>query len=216
MDRVPPDCPTCRELVSARADGESPPDGRVDADGVIERHLAGCDACREFEEQVFGLRRITTMGPARRSGDGATAVLARLNVPDAGQGEWVRYLLGVVGGVLVLVNLPLLVFGATTDVDTHTSRHLGAFGVALGVGLFIVALRPERARGLLPLAAALGVAMTIGAVADLVAGRSTVAAESTHLVELLGLVLLWVLSGGRHRLRSWRGVTSRRTTLRSV
>ena len=209
------ECPTARELISARADGEEP-DALPSSAASLDSHLARCPACRQFEDRVFGLRRVTTMAPAAAPADGATAVLARLNVPDAGAGEWVRYLLGVVGAVLVAVNVPLLVFGAGADVDTHSSRHLGAFGVALGVGLFIVALRPERARGLLPLAAALGVAMTVGAVADLLAGRSSPVEESTHLVELLGLGLLWVLSGGRHRLRSWRRVAPRRSSLRSI
>ena len=42
-------------------------------------------------------------------------------------------------------------------------------------------------------------------IVDLGAGRTAAVTEATHLLELVGLGLLWFLSGGPHRLRHrWR------------
>jgi len=44
-----------------------------------------------------------------------------------------------------------------------------------------------------PFAATFALALTISAVIDLVNGASTLLRESAHLIEILGLILLWVL-----------------------
>jgi predicted anti-sigma-YlaC factor YlaD len=126
-------------------------------------------------------------------------VLQRAGVPDPGTKQWIRYVLGVVAASLVALNLPRLVAtGAAAEL--HDERHLGAFGVALGAGLLWAAIRPERAIGLVPMAAALAAATGLGAGVDLIARRTTAVGESHHLLEVTGLVLLWALSGGRRRL----------------
>ena len=130
----------------------------------------------------------------------ADRVLANLNVPNHGAGQWIRYALGGVAATIVALNLPLLL-SLTGGGSDHESRHLGTFGVALGIGLLWAALRPERAIGMVPLSAALAAATLVGAILDLGGGRTAAAAESTHLVELVGVVLVWVLSDGPSRLR---------------
>ncbi len=207
------DCRTTRDIISARIDGETvdPPDG-----DLVDTHLAACSACRSYQEGVYSLRRSTTVRPVEGRPDVTAAVMARLSVPDTGTGEWIRYLLGSIGLTLALLNLPLLVTARSADAEPHMSRHLGAFGLALGAGLLFAAVRPERAMGLLPLAGALGAAMTAGAIADLAGGESALLAEATHLLELAGLALLWALSGGRHRLANRVRSLPRRAPLRAV
>ncbi len=132
----------------------------------------------------------------------ADQVIARLAVPQMGPGQWVRYALGVVAASLVVLNLPLLIGLADGD---HQSRHLGTFGVALGIGLLWAAWQPERAVGLVPLAGALAVTTLAAAAIDLGSGRTAAVAEASHVLELVGLGLLWFLSGGPHRILHRRG-----------
>jgi predicted anti-sigma-YlaC factor YlaD len=122
-------------------------------------------------------------------------VLARASVPSPGRGEWVRYALGVVAGTNLLLGLPGLLLGTGADAPVHVARHLGAFVVAVSLGLLFCAWRPERSAGLLPLATALVVTMTAGAIADVASGNRPAVAEVVHVLELTGLVLLWLLAG---------------------
>ena len=130
----------------------------------------------------------------------AVRVLANMSVPHPGAGQWVRYGLGVVAASIVVLNIPPLL-GLTATASSHEVRHLGTFGLALGIGLLWAALKPERAIGLVPLAAALAMAMLLGSVADIGRRQATLVSESIHLLEFTGLGLLWYLSGGAARLR---------------
>lgn len=190
------ECAAAREAISARIDGE-PPVG--DERDLLERHLRGCPLCRSWEDEAYRLRRLVAFRRPAPPSDLTARVLQRAGVPDAGAGEWIRYVLGVVAASLVLLNLPRLL-GSGPATQLHDERHLGAFGLALGAGLLWAAVRPERAIGLVPLAGALAAAMAVSAAVDLAAERATALGESYHLLEVLGLVLLWVLSGGRRRL----------------
>ena len=76
----------------------------------------------------------------------------------------------------------------------HLARELGAWDIALAAPLLLVVLRPSRAVGLVPFAAALALAMVGAALIDLVSGRAAVLGETQHLLELAGLGLLWVIA----------------------
>ncbi|MEQ8716489.1 MAG: zf-HC2 domain-containing protein [Acidimicrobiales bacterium] len=190
------DCPDARALISARVDGE------VDsADGLhLTEHLDSCATCRHFEERVHALRRAAVMNTVAEIPDLTSAVLRRAGAPDAGRGEWVRIALGSIAATLVLLNVPLLVSGDEAGATPHVGRHLGAFGMALAIGFGYAALRPERSIGLVPMMSALGVTFLVTGVVDAATGSSTVLDETTHMLELAGIVALWWLSGGRHRL----------------
>lgn len=192
------DCERARDALSARIDGE------IEA-GEIEQldlHLGTCAACRSWEARAYALRRAVVLRHPLPPDRLADQVMARLSVPQVGAGEWVRYALGVVATSLMVLNLPLLIgLERIGGAGGHESRHLGTFGVALGIGLLWAAVRPERAIGLVPLAGALAATTTVAAVVDVVAGRTGALTEATHLLELVGLVLLWYLSGGPHRLQ---------------
>ena len=103
-----------------------------------------------------------------------------------------QYGLLVVALSMVVLSVPELL--ATTGAAIHATRHLGVWDLAFAVGLLVAALQPWRARGLLPMAAALGCAMALTAGLDLSRGVTTGIAELSHLLEVLGLVFLWLLS----------------------
>jgi predicted anti-sigma-YlaC factor YlaD len=198
------DCEEAQALISARVDGELTETMTV----ALDEHLRRCSGCAAWEGRAYALRRTLSMrSPAPPDGL-ADRVLARVAVPDPGASEWVRYALGVVAATIAVVNAPLLVLGRSDGAAMHDSRHLGAFGVALGIGLLWAALRPERANGLVPYGVTLAAVMLVGSAVDLSLGRATTLAEGGHVLELIGLVLLWRLSGGHRRLsahvRSWR------------
>lgn len=190
------DCGSARLTISARIDGEA----AGDEIAAMESHLRSCAACQAWEARAHDLRRTVVLRQSAPPADLADRVVARLAGPVTGAGEWVRYALGVVAASLVILNLPLLL--GLAEVETaHHGRHLGTFGVALGIGLGWAALRPDRAIGLVPLAAALAAATLVSALVDLGAGRTAAVAEASHLLELAGLALLWTLSGGVQRFR---------------
>lgn len=196
VDHGSMDCDHAQDSISARMDGELASDLAL----ALDEHLAGCRACRGWESDAYALRRSVTMRRPLAPAGLSDQVTANLHVPNLGTGQWVRYALGVLAAAIVVVNTPLL-FGLQTQGPIHESRHLGTFGVALGIGLMWAAYRPERANGLVPLAGALAATTVVGAVFDLAVGQAQAVAEATHLLELAGLGLLWHLSGGHHRLR---------------
>lgn len=186
------DCDLARLALSAGLDGEASP-RELDA---LDAHLAGCPGCLRWSHQAAAVHRAVRVRPAEPVPDLVAGVLARAAVPTPGRGEWVRYALGVVAATNLLLGLPALLLGSGSDgVPVHVARHLGAFVVAISLGLLYCAWRPHRAAGLLPVAAALVTAMVAGAVADVVGGDRPAIAEVVHLFELAGLVLLWMLAG---------------------
>jgi predicted anti-sigma-YlaC factor YlaD len=194
------DCQAARPLISARVDGEL----AETSEPELDRHLETCTSCQAWEARAFDLRRSISMRQTPVPSELADRVIANLAPPNPGSGQWVRYALGVVAGTMVLLNLPLLL-GFSSDLSQHEGRHLGAFGVALGVGLFWAALHPERARGLIPLAAALAGTTMVGALVDVFSGEASALTESSHGLEMVGVFLLWRLPGGRRNpLRRFR------------
>lgn len=115
--------------------------------------------------------------------------------------------------VIAVQSFGPLVFGDTDGASAHLARHLGASGLALAVGLGYAAWRPHRAFGLLPFVGALFAATILAMIVDMIVGHRTAFAEATHLAELIGIVVLWMIAGspGREELinrlppRRWSG-----------
>lgn len=188
-------CEHARTLASAEVDGELDASGRRELDD----HVATCQECAAWIDRAQDLRRTMLVRPVGDTVDVTEAVLARANVPTVGARNWLRAMLTYLGVALLALNVPLLLTGDEAGATEHVGRHLGASGVALAVGFLYVAWRPERAIGLVPLTAALVVGLTISAATDFANGAG-VTAEATHLLEITGLVCLWVISGGHRRL----------------
>jgi predicted anti-sigma-YlaC factor YlaD len=184
-------CDTAGELLSARLDGELGPDESA----RLDLHLVSCQACHRLEAQMASLDRLVRVRPAEPVPDLVADVVARVRPARLGRGGWMRPALGWVALVLFLQSLPALVLGESTGADTHPARHLGAFGAALAIGFAFAAWKPHRAFGLLPFTAALVGTMVVAAAMDVIDGGSTALAEAAHVTELVGLGLLWAISG---------------------
>ena len=185
------DCQSCREVLSAGADGEATADETARADD----HLAECGDCRQFATDMERVDRMVRIRPAEPVPSLVASVTARARPARLGRGGWLRPALAWVSVVMLVQSLPALLFGEASGTSPHLARHLGAFGAALAIGFAYAAWKPHRAFGLLPFTAALVATTTVSIVADVVTGARTPLAELIHVTELAGLALLWMVAG---------------------
>jgi predicted anti-sigma-YlaC factor YlaD len=188
-------CDLVHEALSARLDDELP---QIEA-RALDAHLADCPSCQGYAHALAGLHRAWRVRPAEAVPDLTAAVMAATadRLPDPRHRpavDWVRYGVLAVGLSQLLLSLPLMVLGLEGDTPLHTTRELGAFGVALSVGMLFVAWQPRRASGLFPVALALCAGVLATAIADVISGRSPMLGEAPHLLELVGVLLLWRLT----------------------
>jgi predicted anti-sigma-YlaC factor YlaD len=188
-------CDLVHEALSARLDDELP---QMEA-AALDAHLASCQSCQGYAQALGDLHRAWRVRAAEAVPDLTTAVLAATadRLPDPRPRpaiEWIRYGVLAVGLTQLLLALPLMLMGPEDDTPLHSGRELGAFGVALSVGMLVVAWQPQRANGLLPVALALSAGMLITAIADIASGHSPALGEVHHVLELVGVVLLWRLT----------------------
>lgn len=184
-------CSGFRELASASLDDAV----TADEQERLDRHLEGCAGCRAFVDRAAALnRRLRVHAPAPDPAFVA-AVMADARPARLGRGGWARPVLAWCALVIFVQSIGPLVFGATDGASEHLARHLGASGLALAVGLAYAAWRPHRAYGLLPFVGALFAATVVAMVADMLAGHRTAFAEATHVAELIGIVVLWIVAG---------------------
>jgi predicted anti-sigma-YlaC factor YlaD len=185
------DCERWREAISARLDGE---DAGIDGT-LVDAHLDRCPACRAFAAAAATARPGQRVGLADDVPDLSRRVRKAVAVSDrASRWSIARALLVVVAIEIIAFSLPALVLGDEQDTSAHAARHLGAFTAAYGVGLLVVAVRPARARTMLPVSIVLAGALLITAVVDLVNGRIPLVGEAQHIPELLSVLLIWLLA----------------------
>ncbi len=160
--------------------------------------------------------------PAERVPDLTAAIMAKAQIPAvarpsrrawtsgvvAPRAEWARYALLVVGVTRLVLALPILVLGETTGTTVHAARHLASWDLALAVGLVVVAWRPTLARGLLPFAITLSAALLLTGVVDMAAGRVPAITESTHMLELVGVALVWFVARATPRTEPGGGAVA--------
>lgn len=205
------DCQPFREALSAIIDGEDP--GMAWDD--LQRHLADCGVCRRWSDDVNALNASLPLIAADAVPDLSDAVFARIAppvtiestvtpAPGKGQRPW-RVALALVALAQLGVALPALLLGADAGASPHLAHELGSWDVALTVGFLFAAWRPARAWGMLPLVAALVVCLTVTSGVGLADGEASVLRESSHVLDLAGLLLLWVLArDSRPRIASLR------------
>jgi predicted anti-sigma-YlaC factor YlaD len=192
-------CERWRDAISAQLDGEDP---GVDG-ALVTAHLARCAGCRSFAASAADARPSQRVGIAPQVPDLSRQVRKAVALADrAARWSIARALLALVAVQIVAFSLPALVLGDEHDTGSHAARHLGAFATAYGVGLLVVAVRPARARAMLPVAAVLAGALVITAVVDLVEGRVPLVGEAQHLPEVLSVVLVWLLAVPAPRRRT--------------
>lgn len=198
-------CDSVRHALSAALDGET---SRDQAD--LDRHVAGCAACRAWVARVGLVAAATRDAVPLDAPDLTGPILAgyraarRRVEPD----PWLRWSLVLVAAVQLAVALPgLLAFG--TGVVAHAHRDLGAWDTAFAIGLLYAARRPDRATGLVPFAVALAGVLTVTSTGDIVAGRVPGLAELPHALALFGLGLLWNMTHPRPPHLDHRGTRDR-------
>jgi predicted anti-sigma-YlaC factor YlaD len=179
------------ELISAELDGELPDD----ESSRLHTHLDECVSCTVLTTKLGRQHRLLRVQPAEYIPDIAARVVAVAHPPHVGRRGWIRQVLATLGIFELVVSIPALVFGNDSDAPVHVARHVGSLGAALGFALLYAAWKPTRAYGLLPFVAALAVFMTASAVLDMFFGQASFWMETTHLVELVGMLLVWLLAG---------------------
>ena len=184
-------CDEARELLSAAVDDELAGDDRRS----LDHHVDGCADCARHADQLAAFTRAVRLRPVAAEPDFVRRVMQRSRPPRLGRGGWLRPALAWCGIVIAVQSVPALVFGDFEDTPTHVARHLGAFALALAIGLLYAAWRPHRAFGLMPVAGALLVTTTVGTVLDTASGDRSAFAEVAHISEFVGVLLLWMVAG---------------------
>jgi predicted anti-sigma-YlaC factor YlaD len=178
-------CHEIREACSAALDGEDPGLPRA----IIDDHLIGCASCRAF---VSGAEMPDLTPRIVAAAQDDRAVRPFRSSP-------VRVALVGVAVVQLALAVPTLIFGSDEGAPVHIAHEVGAWDFALAVGFLFAAWRPLRAVGMLPFVAALSVGLMLTAVVDIANGKTPALLELTHLLELVGAVLLWKLTSPRPR-----------------
>ncbi|WP_103383030.1 zf-HC2 domain-containing protein [Pseudonocardia dioxanivorans] len=194
------DCATCREVLSARLDGEDLPGEAVASDA----HLAGCARCRAFHEQAARVTRLTRTRLVDPSGP---RDLLALDLPPVVPA---RTRLDVLRALLAAAGIAQLALGVSGLLDAAAAgqhggllggaglAHLGhesaAWNLAVGVGFLAVALRAARPAGsLVAMLGAFTAVLLLTSGIDVVSGRVGLGRLAGHTVLVTGLVVLVVL-----------------------
>jgi predicted anti-sigma-YlaC factor YlaD len=186
------DCRSYRELISARLDDELT---AFEAE-ALDAHLPHCAGCRTFADRAEELAPLLRVRAAEPIPDLVVPILAAARAPKRdGVRDAARLMLAWVAVVQLAFALPALVLGDSTGATAHVARHLGSFDVAIAAGLLYAAMRPRRAAALIPVALVLTGCVVATATFDLTDGSTSSGVEATHLVDLVGFVLLWVVAG---------------------
>jgi predicted anti-sigma-YlaC factor YlaD len=184
-------CEEARVLISAATDDEL----RGDEHGRLEAHLGICPPCRRHADAVATLTRAIRLRPAQVELGFVTRLMNRSRDARLGRGGWLRPALAWCGLVIAILSVRPLVLADVDGATTHVARHVGASSLALAVGLLYAAWRPHRAFGLLPLVGALLATTLLSTLLDTLDGSRSVVSEAVHIVEMVGLVLLWMVAG---------------------
>jgi predicted anti-sigma-YlaC factor YlaD len=173
------ECTRVREAISARLDGEEP----GIAPARITAHVRRCGPCRAFRDRAESMP-----GSLPRIVDNITR-------PREPLVEWpVRVALFGLALAQLALAVPDLFFGSDEGAPVHIAHEVGSWDVALAIGFIFVAWRPLRAVGMLPFVTALSCMLITTAALDLLHGHAEAVFETTHLLTLVGSVLLWYLA----------------------
>lgn len=186
------ECSRWRDAVSALVDGEP---AEID-ERLVAAHLEHCPECRSYRDTITSSRNAMAVTESATAMPDLSKPISRLNAAADRAAHWsvLRILLAVVAAQVLAFAMPALVLGEEQDTATHAARHLGAFGVAYGVALLVVVVRPARARSILPVALVLAGAQVIAASVDLASGRIPLVGEAQHLPQVISVVLIWLLA----------------------
>jgi predicted anti-sigma-YlaC factor YlaD len=192
-------CMQIHQAISARLDGEDP---GLD-EPTVYAHLAGCGDCRAFSHDAEALHRSVRLAPAPAIPDLTPDILTAIgaeSLPDAAiptEGDTnvaLRWILVAIAVAQIAVAIPALILGNDAGLPVHAARHIGSFDVALGIGFLYAAWKPSRIPGLLPLVVALVVCLVGSSLLDVAAGNTAALGEAQHVLDFVGLAVVWLLS----------------------
>lgn len=183
------DCEDYREALSARLDSEDGPD---DAEQPADVHLEQCVECALWYDQAALITRRTRTTSAVAWPDVTDAVLARVPPRSGPRLTKLRMALGVVGAVQGASALVTLAAGSAGQAAAGYEN--GAWNLALGVAFSAVAARRTPPAALIPLLATFVAALSWGYVTDLLSGAPSPSGVLSHLLAMVGLVLVVLLS----------------------
>jgi predicted anti-sigma-YlaC factor YlaD len=199
-------CAEVREALSAQLDGEDEPNGRVE----VDRHLAGCAACRGWLDAAARVTRLARTGPVPQTAPLAPDALAAILAAAPGRGRArlaiaLRGALGLLGAVQLLLALAqVLAVGQGvrhlhgTTLDGATGNHLwhesAAWNVAVGAGFLWIALRRGRPSGLVPTLTAFIAVLTLLSAVDVASGRVEPVRLVSHGLILAGYLVILTLT----------------------
>jgi predicted anti-sigma-YlaC factor YlaD len=195
------------------ADGES-----ADIDErLVAAHVARCPGCQAYREMIEASPNFSRIDVAAEMPDMSKSI-SKLNAAADRAAHWsiLRIVLAVVAVQVIAFALPALLLGEENGIATHSARHLGAFGVAYGVALMVVVVRPARARSILPVAMVLAGAQVLGAIVDLATGRIPLVGEARHLPQIISVFLIWFLAVPTERRRRTKPKPGDRPRLKLV
>ncbi len=121
-----------------------------------------------------------------------------------------RFVSVILGALQIVIAMPDLLRAPGHMV--HSSRHVGAFAIAIGVGLIYAGLYPHRASGLVPPLLALSAALAITCAVDIIHGRWP-SELSVHLISPVSAGILW---GVAHAVRPRDPASGQRRGPRSL
>lgn len=186
-------CDRVRMAVSAQLDDE---DSGLPA-GEVTTHVARCGDCAHHVELLARVDRDLRLQPAPAVPDLTAGIVTAVAEDRAAarlrQRRGVIALTGVAMVVLAIVAL------ATSGL-VHTGREVAMFEVATGVALVGAAWRPRRlAGGVFPVVATFSLLIVSTSVIDIMAGLTSIVAETVHLAPIMAAALLWPWVAASHR-----------------
>jgi len=193
-------CEQCRELLSARLDGEQTPAERA----ATDRHLADCAGCTRWCTEAAAVTRLARTGVVAPAFQVDDAVLDALPTPGGGRRTLgLRIAVGVLGIAQFLLGAAQI--GGIADGHLHVVDAVGgsapnhlwhesaAWNVALGAGFAWIALRRTRPGGILPTLTAFIATLTLLSLNDLIVGRVDTGRILSHGFVAAGYLMLLAL-----------------------
>lgn len=171
------------ERTSASLDGELP-----EAElALVETHVAQCAACSNASTAA---KWIAASVPDDDPVEFRRDRLSRSQRAWLHPG-WTRALLFAAAAAIVAEAVPTYVNGRHFGPEAHFARHLATWQIGFGVGMIVAATMSRLTYAMLALASTLATLTITASLLDISMGHSALLAESVHLIEIAGVLLLW-------------------------
>lgn len=186
------ECERYREALSARLDGEDEPIEPA----LVDAHLAGCPACRQWERSAQAVTRLVRLQPMPGTPPPVPTLLAGFK-PRRRLVLLLRVLLGLFGLAQFMLGIAQAASAATAN-HLHDSGHVfhesAAWNVAIGAGFAWIATRRATPAGALPMLTAFVALLALLSTSDLLNGTVETTRLISHGFVLAGYGIVVALS----------------------